>query len=180
MKKTVSLILALVMCLSLCACSGANNTTETTQNGNNIQNTEDGSRIEIAYPNPVTILDNEFVKVVATVKFSDYDKLYKSNVMGYVISIENKTEQYINFAADGSIDGYMVGQQDGPYFDPNTVAPGMKANATLVFFVDRMTAVKLETLEDLKNVDGLVQIGFSKDGNGFSNHVKVPFANILP
>ena len=31
MKKTVSLILALVMCLSLCACGGGNDTPETTE-----------------------------------------------------------------------------------------------------------------------------------------------------
>ena len=69
MKKALSLILALIMCLSLCACGGGNNTPKTT---------EPAAEISAAATNAATVITNEgkSVEVCAQDLFDEYDDCF--------------------------------------------------------------------------------------------------------
>lgn len=181
MKKVLSIVLTLVLCLSLCACGSSDNST-TAPNESNMANSEDGSRIEVAYSEPITIMDNDTVKIVATAKFSEYDEVRRQDIMGYAVTIENKSDKYLMMGTkDCSIDGFMTDTQAGLYFDPGKIAPEKKANGRLFFFLDRMSSVEVKSLDDMKNVDGSVYVWLYEgaDGPGCGN-VTEAFANILP
>ena len=181
MKKVLSIVLALVLCLSFGACGSSDNST-TAPNESTVAGSGDGNRIEVVYSEPITIMDNDTVKIVATAKFSDYDETMKQDIMGYAVTIENKTDKYLMMGTkDCSIDGFMTDTQAGLYFDPNKLAPEKKAHARLYFFPYRMNSVELNSLDDMKNVDGSVYVYLYEgaDGPGCGN-VTEAFSNILP
>lgn len=96
MKKVLSAILALVICLSLCACGGGNNTPETT---------EPAAEISATATNAATVITNEgkSVEVCAQDLFDEYDanearfaKIYGGAPIEFVGTVKNiKTNTYV-------------------------------------------------------------------------------------
>jgi len=207
MKKTGSLILALFLMLSLCACGsgGSRDADKTPASGSDLAapiqadspssletppaaasptdlapTREDGWSAELVFDEPVVILDNDYVTVTATAKAAEYD-IFHNQRLGYKLSIENKTDCYIDLTpVDCTVDGCMMDPEDGPYLDNTVAAPGDKAGRTMYFLPGYTTGAELETMEDLHDLDGLIQLSFSDDGDAYGEFCTYPFANVLP
>ena len=155
MKKFIALLLAVIVCLLLLAC-GANDSKSTINQDLETEPQANDNGSEITFADPIVLIDNDTVKVIIKSKFKEHSEIYGVEIMGYNVSIENKTDQYISLVPKTtSIDGFMLDLQEGPVFLVDAIAPGKKANSQLVFFIERMTSVELETLDDLINFDGL-------------------------
>ena len=199
MKKIIAFLLIALICLSLVACGTqeeiVNTETDSSNNNNvydavapsvpNLMPSVDSSNdIEITFEDPIIILDNEYVTIIATNKFAKSELLYglvENIAYGYSITIENKTDQYINlFLVDISIDGFMLENQDYCRIETADIAPFKKAKSRIVMYADMVNGVELNTIDDLKKLDALIQTGFSNDGNSYGDHINLPFENVLP
>jgi len=63
MKKTISLLLVLVLCLSLCACGGANDTPDTTEATNAPTSTQNVSNMEDTTVEDETTISTESITI---------------------------------------------------------------------------------------------------------------------
>ena len=174
MKKALSLLLALVMCLSLCACGGQGNSSQ----GNKSKNKGDSE-----FDTPIVAMDNEYLKITATGKYSGKNGVYGmgGNVFGYTVIVENKTDKYINLVlTNQSIDGFMLEFSDVGLIESSDIAPGKKANTHIALYADYVNTFELESIDDVFNYEASVQISFSDDGNSYGDSVTVPFENVLP
>jgi len=199
MKKIIASLLIAVICLSLVACGTQEeivNTETDSSNNNNVNDAvapsvpnlmpsvDSSNDIEITFEDPIIILDNEYVTIIATNKFAKSELLYglvENIAYGYSITIENKTDQYINlFLVDISIDGFMLENQDYCRIETADIAPFKRANSRIVMYADMVNGVELNTIDDLKKLDALIQTGFSNDGNSYGDHINLPFENVLP
>ena len=195
MKKVMSLLLAVSIVAVLCACgSSKSNSPATTEEPKNtpevmIQATTDDSAstltempeatpteepkqlvFEEKYSEPIVILDDDYITVSILARYEDRQTAERSNPpfyqLGFKLYIENKTDdKYLSVGFKNvSIDGVM---NEG-YYGDTWVSPGAKSYPTLVF--NRYVGEddkhpNVETLEDIVNVRGVVQVYFNTDGN---------------
>ncbi len=133
----------------------------------------------VTFEEPIVLLDNQHIKIIVTGK-CDATVIGRDNTLGYTVTMENKSDsQYVLLAMTNcSIDGYML--EDSCYFGNDTLAPGKKSNTHIFLYTDREHALGLETIADLVNWDGSIQISFSDDGQTYRNHTVFPFDNIVP
>ena len=95
MKKWIALLLALVMCLSLCACGGGakNESGETTDN----ELKEETKNQEIVLSKPIIVVDNDTVTISIVRFFTEYynegtkDEWARS---GFEVDVENHLDGY--------------------------------------------------------------------------------------
>ena len=104
MKKTISLLLALVMCLSLCACGGGNNTSETTEAP--IEETKITKEELLSTATPMT---QDIVEQILADK--NYAKTLISNTYTFTGCVRAEEEGYVGVeirvpTATGSTIGY--------------------------------------------------------------------------
>ena len=106
MKRVLSLLLALVMCLSLCACGGGNDTPETTVP-------------ETTVPEPMVLSKDEMLAAAEVVTLSQIEIDINSNILkakqlycdkvlkvtGIVVSVQ---EDYVEVGIDTSVDGVVI------------------------------------------------------------------------
>ena len=78
MKKTISLLLALVMCLSLCACGGGNDTPETTE-----------APTETTAPEEVKLSKDELLAIAEPLTQDVVAKIFENNA--FAKTLESKT-----------------------------------------------------------------------------------------
>ena len=133
----------------------------------------------VTFEEPIILLDNQHIKIIVTGK-CDATVIGQDNTLGYTVTMENKSDsQYVSLVMTNcSIDGYML--EDSCYFDNKKIAPGKKSITHIFLYTDREKALGLETIADLVNLDGCVQISFSDDGKTYRNHTVFPFDNIIP
>ncbi len=133
----------------------------------------------VTFEEPIVLLDNQHIKIIVTGK-CDATVIDQDNTLGYTVTIENKSDsQYVSLVMKNcSIDGYML--EDSCYFDNETVAPGKKSNTHIFLYTDREKTHGLETIADLVDWDGSIQIAFSDDGQTYRNFTVFPFDNIIP
>ena len=97
MKKWTAFLLALAMCLSLCACGGGKaESTETATTAKETQDVESKSQ-EIVLDEPIVVLDNDTVKISITRFFTEYHNEGTENEYansGFDADVENKMEEY--------------------------------------------------------------------------------------
>ena len=145
---------------------------------------ETDSDNEIVFEEPITVMDNEIVKVDFTGKYLEYDSHKQPDEIGYKVTVENKTDSYLMMnSMYASIDGFMLDIQAGPYTSFLAISPNSKANGELYIPLDgRTIGVDLNSLEDLKNFTATFQLALSKDGSSYSsdNMVDVPYSCTVP
>ena len=216
MKRTVSILLLIILCVPLCACGNANapaanaptSTPQPTveaaasapaaeeQPAQNITIVNFATptakeEADITFDEPVTILDNEFAKITITGKYAGLDDTSVNQVYGYKAIVENKTDNMylmITIPQNISIDGFMLDHQAGFFATLDRYAPGSKANTRFYILLDRVQSLELNSIDDLKNVNGNVQIMYSNDGNtytmspdgSFPPNNSFQFINIIP
>lgn len=177
MKKKIITLFSVIICLTLCACGNANaptaSTPEQTQAATQsnpvfvIGNTPTPQEeAEITFDTPVVIIDNDYVKITVNGKYSGADDTTLHEVYGYKTVVENKmSNKYINInIGEINVDGFMLDSQAGLYATIQNVAPNAKANSRFYLYLDRAKSVELNSINDLKNVTGIIQINFSDDG----------------
>ena len=173
MKRLITIVIFLILSLSLCAC-GKTSKPEPTETQSNpifvVATPSSSQEAEITYEQPVVILDNEYVKITVSGKYAGRDDTTIYEVYGYKTVIENKMQdKYININInDINIDGYMLDHQAGLYATIQNVAPNAKANSRFYLYLERAKSVEMKSIEDLKNVTGIIQISFSDDGASYS------------
>lgn len=214
MKRTVSILLLIILCVPLCACGNANAPAanaptstpqptveaaasapaaeETVQNVTiNFATPAPAEETEVVFDEPVVILDNEYMKITVTGKYSGSDA--NMQVYGYMTELENKmNNKHLMFhIVQPTIDGYMLDTQAGFYGTIQMIAPSAKARTRFYIYADRaQSSVELKSVDDLKNVNGMVQINFSDDGNSYAAATgpngefpfenNFPFLNVIP
>lgn len=184
-KRMTACLVILGMVLSLGACGGnVQPAPENNEENYSVYTTEATETTEVTEANrsavnyPVVVLDNEYVRITVEGKYTGENR-YKN--FGYNVLIENKCDKYIMvLPCTCSMDGFMLSNSESPQLEIHTIAPHMKAKTVLGFFRDTTNNDIVKTVDDLVNLDGLWQISFSEDGNGFGNHVKFRFDYILP
>lgn len=202
MKSIIALLLAVGMCISLCACDNnqfvkdaeraveANRESEppttispeliiVTETSPVIEATEESKLNLITENYPVIVLDNEYVKITVEDKYSKEGTFQN---FGYDIFIENKCDKHIMLVPSNcSIDGFMLATREKPRLEIFVVAPNKKAK-TIMYYSSKDTADYefVKTVDDLVNLDGQWQISFSDNGKSFGNHQKYNFDSILP
>ena len=134
----------------------------------------------IIFDEPITAMDNDYVKVDFTGKYVDY----KDRELGYKITAENKTDKYLHLVtSNASIDGYMLDSSAGPYISFYSLAPKSKAEGEYYIPIDgRKIGVELTSLDDLVNFNCVFQISWSEDGSTINSNdmVKLPLSCIVP
>lgn len=180
MKKKLAFLLALVMCLSLCAC-GKKEPSVVYPNIEikDVTNEKDETVIEL--DEPIILVDNEYIKFVVVSKFEAKDMVWGHQV-GYKVEIENKMpNHYVNLVfVNCSVDGYMTDLNDGPVLASDTLGPAKKNKTTLFFPIAQVKGVDVKSIDDLVNFDGSIQLGFSEDGEWYGDFENIPFENIVP
>ena len=125
---------------------------------------------EDEYAEPIVLLDDEYITVSVLARYEDRSFVERSNpafyTLGFKLFVENKTDdKYLSVGFKNvSIDGVM---NDG-YYGDTWVSPNSKSYPKLVFnrYVgadDRHPNV--ETLEDIVNVRGVLQVYYNTNGN---------------
>ena len=207
MKKIITLVLILSVLFSLCACTKANEASTPAPASTPVPTTEQaestpaaeepvqnvtisfatpipGDQAEIPFEQPVVILDNEYMKITVTGKYAGTDA--NMQVYGYMTEVENKMDnRHIMFhIVNEVIDGYMLDDQAGMFGTIQMIAPSAKAKVRFFIYADRAQSVELKSLDDLKNVNGMVQLNFSEDGNSYAGATgpngEFPFENNFP
>jgi len=181
--------MVLTLCVGLCACSAQPNadaenatetTAETTQSVKPTETEEEPVGTTIEFEEPIVILDNEHIKLQVVAK-CDAEVIGQDNTLGYIAQIENKSDsQYVMVIVhSANVDGYMLTGGLALKND-NVLAPGTKCNNYLYLYCDRDPLLELESLDDLVNVDGLVQLSFSDDGITYDDFCDFSFENVIP
>ena len=138
MKKTISLLLALVMCLSLCACGGRNDAPETS--------------VETTAPEEVKMSKDEMLNVAIPLTRDDLDKSI-SNIAFAKTLIGNTYTfggEVYSVAEDHAVVTFHITDEKGAY---GTAANVMVANLYL----------PLDELVSLENQQGLNFVGQLED-----------------
>lgn len=183
-KRVLSLLMILCTMVCVCGCGSEKQSvpekTETvpaaTTEDSVVTPETEANRVPEGYP--VVVLDNEYVRITVEGKYSEEGR---NTNFGYHILIENKCDKYIMvLPSTCSMDGFMLSSNESPQVLIHTVAPYMKAKTVLAYTRDTSNNDIVRTVDDLVNLDGLWQISFSEDGNGFRDHIKFRFDYILP
>lgn len=172
MKKIIALLLASLMAVCLLsACGGGGNTSSQGKD-----NQENGGIVEYPFADPITMLDNEFINIQITGKMyvdpdNSGDWMSVGGAVGYSYIIENKTPDasiMVSFAS-ASIDGFMLDFQAGPVSTIDNFDAGKKGTGYFYIPLDgRNLGVDIQTIDDLHDFDGTIQLSFDVDGKGYS------------
>lgn len=142
------------------------------------------SNEEEDFDTPVTVLDNEYMKMDFIGKYVEYDKAGQPKKIGYKVIVENKTDTYLNIATtSASIDGFALGSQAGPYSSFRFIPAHNKANGEYYIPLDgREIGLELNSIEDLKDLNAAIQLHLSEDGSSWSSDdsVNVSFDCVVP
>lgn len=169
MKKGMSLVLALVMCLSLCAC-GKNNTCtcdckqcalcEQKTNAQGVVETGDDAN-KIVFPAPVCLVENEEVRV-ELLGFHQKDAIVKevTTTKKYIaLKIHNKTSYEIRL----KLENLAVNDEEVMcvYQQSTTQFPRILPGDTTTYYIEIRPAFEdaLNAMEDLYTLKGRVQVG---------------------
>lgn len=179
MKKWIALLLALVMCLSLCACGGSSTSESSDKNEKQSDSAFDENGFgEEELAEPIILIDNGFLTVTATAKFKDpweYSSSSDNFTMGYRVLVENKTtnKYFMLGVSNISVDGMMT---DG-FTNNIQVAPGKKAVEAI--YVQKLTTDFVNTIDDLVDFEGTLTVFANEDGGlrgvGFGDAVEFAF-----
>ena len=214
MKKLTAIILILSLAISLCACTKANDsapsapaaaTPAPTAEAANAQAAEQPvqnitvmnfatptakEEADITFDEPIVVLDNDYAKITVTGKYAGLDATGVNQVYGYKAIVENKSDISLMISIPNNvvIDGFMLDDQAGFYSTVDRYAPKAKANTRFYIILDRVHALELNTIDDLKNVTANVQILYSTDGSSyqmspdgsFPPQNSFPFINTIP
>lgn len=194
MKRFVSILILLVFVVSIVACGGSNTSTSAEDVANVPEAKKASATPEptiaptpeptlaptpeptpqaifvIDYPEPVVIMDNEYVLVTILARYEDRSFINNSTPpfyhLGFKMYVENKTDNYYLSVGlqNVSIDSVM---NDGFYGD-TWVSPYSKTYPTMVFnrmVEDNGKHPNVETWEDIINVRGVCQLYFNTDGS---------------
>ena len=187
MKRVIIILLAFVICLSLCGCGKNEESNKNTDTVNKEPATEESietttptesvKKKTVAESYPVIVLDNEYVKITIEDKFNGGQQFMD---FGYSILIENKCDKYVMVVPTNcNVDGFMLPLSETPFVDTNKVGPGMKAK-TFMFYMNASNNNTVKTVEDLVNFDGQWQLAFSEDGSTWKDFQNFNFEYILP
>lgn len=169
MKKAISLLLALVMCLSLCACGG-----NKSDNGNMGLN---APVVYIGTPNTVgekvefdnlVLAENDVAKIML-IEFY-VDKLYGSgNSDGAkcaIFKVENKTEHELNVWVTPYLNNERISLAN---IEGSTMIEAGRAGRLGYYFTfgEYPNATDLESIEDLYDLEFTFEL---KDMSNFENH----------
>ena len=107
MKKAISLLLALVMCLSLCACGGGSDTPETTEAPTEEAKISKEELLSVAVPMTMDIVQ----QITATGTGKDFAKTLISNTYTFTGKVYAEEADYVGVGikvpnADGELVGY--------------------------------------------------------------------------
>lgn len=139
LNKSIRLMLIGVMAMSFVACSNPETSKVESGSATPVEEQKDEAEVK---QEEVVLVDDDLAKIVVTEKIND-------EIFGpsYKVSVENKTDKKIMVQTrDVSIDGVM----EDPIFSVEVTA-GKKAN-------DNMTFMNIESLEELKNLEGKLVI----------------------
>lgn len=139
------------------------------------EETENGE--EVDFEKPITVIDNEDLKMDFVGKFANKDYI------GYKIVVENKSsDDYISVnTTSATMNGSALAFQAGPYTSFMFIAPKSKASGEYSIPLDgRELGMKLETIDDLVDFKATEQIHFSHDGNSTYSDINYTFSCIVP
>lgn len=135
MRKILAFILAIGMCLSMCACGSdpvetpaddVISNVETMESETSTDTTDFATNI-INIDEPIVVVDNEFATFI--VKSVFYDEFWES--YGLKVFLENKTDKPLMFSwEDVSVNGYMC----DPFW-ASEVAGGKKENTEICWYL---------------------------------------------
>lgn len=157
MKRFITLLLALIMALSLCACG---------------ETPKSDERKEKPFDKEIVLVDNDDVRFVITGKFQVVGGYYER--AGYTFEMEDKSSSkyYLMSFDDTSVNGYMV----PIIFDgvSGSCAPEKKTKGDInIQFSD----IDIKGMDDLKEVEGNLKFckNYVGDSSSYLEEYSVPF-----
>lgn len=137
-KKVLILMGTLILIISLTACSTTDKISDKDKSKSNKMKNE-----EILFEKPIVIVDNDMVKIVIKGK----EKIYEGNSIGYITSVENKSDKSIKVIVDQFlVDGKEELNDFSWPIEPNTM------------LTTQMSAVNVKSLDNLKNSEGVFRV----------------------
>lgn len=175
MKKLYILFLVSIVTICMMSACGSKESSETpaNQTSQTVDTQESGGVREYPFEEPIVALDNEYVCIQITGKM-DVDPNNRGDWMytgavGYSYIIENKLPDasFQVYFADASVDGFMLDMQAGPYSTIQSFDAEKKGKGYFYIPLDgRELGVDIETIDDLHDFDGKVQLTIDDDGDG--------------
>jgi len=156
-RRILTILGICIISLNLVACANTNNTqTSGEQTKGNTVSSEINKEKDL-FDEDMIIVDDE----IAMVKITGKEKLIPGNSIGYSFSISNKSNEKLAFyVKDVTVDGnkYKTSLDEGlkMTLEPNTD------------FSTQITVLNIESLDELKNTNGIFCIEVNSDVNEYN------------
>ena len=124
----------------------------------------------IPFDEPITVLDNDIIKVDITGKYAFEDDKNYTSELGYTVNVENKSPHYIEiFCKNARLDGSMLTENASPRANFDSIAPNSNVNGKLYIDLSLLDIIgepseDFDTLDELRNFESSIQVMFSDNG----------------
>lgn len=204
MKKAISLILAIVMCLALCACGSSEgcscdcaqcvqceNKTHNTEatdvsHPDNVPETTEPNNNVMEFETPIVVAEDEHLRV-EVVKFYQEYRLWNTN--GYPLEADSSTEgatleSFVVFKFYNKsnrdlrieIDSLYLGS-DGAHFSQNYASkPAVGKNVTGHYLIQTGEKEALASMEELYSLDGKFEVYFQGEDGVLRDRYELKFS----